>query len=509
MTPNYDCVIVGAGPTGAVLAALLGQHGHRVLVAERDREVYPLPRAVHMDHEIVRVLQGIGVLDGLLPHMSPATEYRFENAAGELLLHNAGRAGSAVSGWAGSYMFVQPELEQHLRRRLDEMDTVTVRYGCECVDFDAAADTVTVSLRDAVSGAATRVHGRWLVGCDGASSFVRSHLGSGVEDLGFDEPWVVIDTKLKRDISLPQQIAYQFCDPQRPTTCVPAGPGRRRWEFMLLPGESPEAIKAPDAVWRLLAPWGDESSLEIVRVAVYRFHALLARQWRCGRVLLAGDAAHQMPPFMGQGMCSGIRDAANLAWKLDRVLQGTARQGLLDSYEIERAPHVRRIVEASVAMGRIVCEQDPVRAAERDALMLAARQQGGPALGRGQSGQAALLEGGNLLTATPGAGTLFPQPTGVFDGRTGRLDDLVGSGVRLVVVDAAVDACAGTEVVVLNADTPGAFVETDGPSGAAWLKRYGAVAALVRPDHYVYGTAPTPAAARELARAFERAVTTH
>jgi 3-(3-hydroxy-phenyl)propionate hydroxylase len=396
-----------------------------------------------------------------------------------------------------------------LRRRLDEIDTVTVRYGCECVAFDAADDSVAVSLRDAASGAATQVRVRWLVGCDGASSFVRDRLGGGVDDLGFDEPWVVIDTKLKRDIGLPDDTAYQFCDPARPTTCVPAGPGRRRWEFMLLPGESPEAIKAPASVWRLLARWGDERSLEVVRVAVYRFHALLARQWRRGRVLLAGDAAHQMPPFMGQGMCSGIRDAANLAWKLGLVLRGTAPPSLLESYQAERAPHVRRIVETSVAMGRIVCEQDPARAAERDAFMIASRQQGGDTLGRGQGGQAALLEGGSLVTTTPGAGRLFPQPTGMLDGRAGRLDDLVGSGAQLVVAGAAAPAGADVRVVELNTDGSDAFVETGGPSAAAWLKQHGALAALVRPDHYVFGTAATAAAASELVRAFERAVTTH
>jgi 3-(3-hydroxy-phenyl)propionate hydroxylase len=503
---EFDCIVVGAGPTGAVLAALLAQRGHRLLVIERDTAVYPLPRAVHLDHEIARVLQEVKVLERMLPAMSPVNEYRFENAAGDVLLHNVSKPGSASSGWEPSYMFVQPELEQALRQRLGEIVGITTWYGYECVDFAQHADRVDVSVREARSDTITQVRGRWLIGCDGASSFVRARLGAGVEDLGFDEPWVVIDTKLKRDALLSDKVAFQFCNPQRPTTCVPAGPGRRRWEFMLLPGESREQITQPNAVWQLLAPWGAEDTLEIVRVAVYRFHALIATEWRRGRVLIAGDAAHQMPPFMGQGMCSGIRDAANLAWKLDRVLRGDSAGVLLDSYQDERAPHVRQIVETSVAMGRIVCERNPDRAAERDAFMIAAHEGGAGALG-GQSGQAALLDCGLLQTGCAGAGQLFPQPSGSINGTSGRLDDLVGTGVRLVIdAQLAADAVPGAAVVALEGQGSNVFAENGGPSAAAWLRHHGVVAALVRPDHYVYGTASTIQQAIELAQTFQRAV---
>src|SRR5262245_1134004 len=386
---EFGCIIVGAGPTGATLAALLGQRGHRVLVIERETNVYPLPRAVHMDHEVARVLQEIRVLDRLMPNMSGVTEYRFENAAGELLLHNVLRSGSSLSGFEPSYMFVQPELEHMLRERLRELDKVTTWYGQTCTGFAQHSDRVDVFVSNGNREPIT-VTCRYLVACDGASSTVRAQLGIGVEDLGFDEPWVVIDTKLTAPFGLPDHVAYQFCNPARPTTCVPAGPARRRWEFMLLPGESRDTIATPDNVWRLLAPWGNESTLKLVRVAVYRFHALIAREWRCDRVLIAGDAAHQMPPFMGQGMCSGLRDAANLAWKLDLVLAGRTSDVLLDTYMAERAPHVRHVVDTSVAMGRIVCEQNSERATERDAFMTAALRANGSDLGRGQGSQVAL-----------------------------------------------------------------------------------------------------------------------
>jgi 3-(3-hydroxy-phenyl)propionate hydroxylase len=517
--PEFDVAVVGAGPTGAVLAALLGQRGRRVLVVERDAAVFPLPRAVHLDHEIARVLQEVGVMGRLLPTMSPATEYRFENAAGELLMQLVMPTGSARSGWDASYMFVQPELEQILRDRLGELVGVTAWYGAECVGFTQTDAAVELTVRRG-AGRTESVRARFAVGCDGASSFVRNALGVAMDDLGFDEPWVVVDTKPKRDVGLNAATGYQFCNPARPTTCVPAGPGRWRWEFMLLPGETRESIATPESVWRLLAPWGGEAALELVRVAVYRFHALIARRWRVGRTLLAGDAAHQMPPFMGQGLCSGVRDAANLAWKLDLVLDGGAPSALLDSYEAERAPHLRHIVETSVALGRVVCEQDPQRAAQRDAFLLAARGAGGNPLG-GQGGQAALLANGLLQRDSAGAGELFPQPHVCTDNSPMRLDEVVGTGVRLVAIESALESPLRsdprTAVVALREPispddaracaASEAVCECGGPSATAWLREHGAVAALVRPDHYVYGTAATAADAAGLVESFWSDVT--
>jgi 3-(3-hydroxy-phenyl)propionate hydroxylase len=504
---DFDCIVVGAGPTGAVLAALLAQRGYRALVVERDERVFPLPRAVHLDHEIARVLQEVGVMDRLLPTMSPATEYRFENAAGELLVHLVMPPNSASSGWDASYMFVQPQLEQILRDRLGELVGVTAWYGAECIGLGQTEEAVELTVRRGGRTEVVRAH--YAVGCDGASSVVRNLLGLAMDDLGFDEPWVVIDTKPKRDIGLDAATAYQFCNPARPTTCVPAGPGRRRWEFMLLPGETRESIATPESVWGLLAPWGGEAALDLVRVAVYRFHALIARHWRLNRVLLAGDAAHQMPPFMGQGMCSGIRDAANLAWKLDLVLSG-APAALLDSYEAERAPHVRHLVETSIALGRVVCEQDARRAAERDALLLAARRAGANPLG-GQGGQAARIADGLLQVDSAGAGELFPQPRVRVGDTAVRLDDVVGTGARLMVAsDVHLPAnderiaivSFGDSALEQGASDPRAVFECGGPSATAWLRERGAVAALVRPDHYVYGTAATAADVAALVESF-------
>lgn len=505
MSMDYDCIIVGSGPTGAVLTALLGRAGHRVLVLERDAEVYPLPRAVHMDHEIMRVLQQLGVVEELAAHASSVDDYLFQNAAGEILLEVRGGGLLANSGYLASTMFVQPELEAILRTEIAKIPTVDARFGALVTDL-VANDGVNVTFEH--NAKTHHARGRYLVGCDGASSFVRRALATEMEDLGFDEPWVVVDMLIKHDIGLPAHTAYQFCDPRRPTTCVPAGPGRRRWEFMLLPGESRETMGQWDNVWPLLEPWGGRDALEPVRLAVYRFHALIAQRWRVGPVLLAGDAAHQTPPFMGQGLCSGVRDAANLAWKLGRVIAGRAGDALLDSYQTERAPHFRHVVETSVAMGRIVCELDETKAAQRDAFMKAARDAGERNLGAPRGGQVAPLETGIIRTDDPGAGWLFPQPTGRSNSREGRMDDLHGCGLRLMVdaadmlPDAQLLARSGATAVLLG---PGGFVETAAPSANGWLAERGVHAALVRPDHYVFGTARDREGAIRLLADFNRA----
>ena len=502
---NYDCIIVGAGPTGAVLGGLLSRAGHRVLLLERDHEVYALPRAVHMDHEIMRVLQELNVLEALQPYMHDMDTYRFESAAGEALLESRGNGRLACSGYVSSAMFVQPELERLLRADLLTQPNVTLRLGALVIGLEAGDSSVAVTWES--EGAVQTALARYVVGCDGASSFVRRELRIAMDDLGFDEPWAVVDMLMKRDIGLPENAAYQFCDPRRPTTCVPGGPGRRRWEFMLLPGESREDMGNWDAIWPLLERWGGRDALEPIRLAVYRFHALIASRWRVGRILMAGDAAHQTPPFMGQGLCSGLRDAANLAWKLHRVLAGTSSDALLDSYEQERAPHVRHVVQTSVAMGRVVCERDPERVAQRDAAMKAALAAGQSTVAN-QGSQVAPLTAGVLRTADPGAGWLFPQPLVAHAGAAVRLDVLVGCGTRLVVDDAALVPSAALQALDISTVVLGAggLRECSEPSAVNWLQEHEVHAALVRPDHYTYGTAKDRAGVDALVASFASAL---
>ncbi|HJQ84390.1 MAG TPA: bifunctional 3-(3-hydroxy-phenyl)propionate/3-hydroxycinnamic acid hydroxylase, partial [Candidatus Binatia bacterium] len=371
-----DVAIVGYGPVGQALALLLGQRGRRVGVFEKQPAAYPLPRAVHFDHEVARILQAAGLGD-VLPRLSePADVYEWKNGTGETLL----RIGSnpvGLSGWPEANMFSQPDLERELDARVRALPSVDVRRGAEVVELEPSDGAVALVFADA-DGRRTGTRARWVVGCDGANSFVRRRLGVPVTDLGFFFDWLIVDV-VPKEPRLWNPINGQICDPARPTTVVSGGPGRRRWEFMRLPGEDVAALNTEATAWRLLEPWAlHPGNAVLERHAVYTFHARWVDEWRKGRVLLAGDAAHQMPPFAGQGMCAGIRDAANLAWKLDLVLGGKAADGLLDTYPTERIPQVRQVIEFSIELGKVICVADPAQAAARDAAMIATARETGP-----------------------------------------------------------------------------------------------------------------------------------
>jgi 2-polyprenyl-6-methoxyphenol hydroxylase-like FAD-dependent oxidoreductase len=332
----FDVAIVGFGPVGAVLAILLGQRGQRVVVLERHVDPYPLPRAVHYDHEIARILQACEVAEACAKIVEPVDVYEFRNAVGEPLMR-LGRTGNGPSGWPQSTMFSQPDLEAVLYARVDELPSVEVRRGMHVTSVEDQGDHVVLHAdrleRDVtptrrstlrLAGAAEGVQARYAVGCDGANSTVRSALDMPMIDRAFFYDWLIVDVVFDEPRVF-DPINMQVCDPARPTTVVSGGPGRRRWEFMALPNEAIDDLNGEATAWRLLEPWGarpDNARLE--RHAVYRFQARWTGEWRRGRVLLAGDAAHQTPPFAGQGMCAGIRDAANLAWKLDLVRAGAA-----------------------------------------------------------------------------------------------------------------------------------------------------------------------------------------
>jgi 3-(3-hydroxy-phenyl)propionate hydroxylase len=380
------------------------------------------------------------------------------------------------SGWAGGYMFHQPSLERVLRDLLAALPKADVRLGHR---FDALAqDGNGVTARVTAPTGAAAIRARFLVGCDGASSPVREAIGGGLFDYQFDEPWLVVDVEVGAGCRVPA-VNIQLCDPARPTTCVLSGPGRHRWEFMLLPGETAEAMMDDAVVLELIRPW-DCGPVEIERKAVYRFHGLVANRWCAGRVMIAGDAAHQTPPFAGQGMCAGIRDAANLAWKLDGVVRGTASDALLDSYQAEREPHVRSAIELAIGMGRVVCTLDRDAAAQRDAAMLAAQAGAAPALPRMQPSPFA---SGCVLAGSAGAGELFPQPTAGADSTRLRLDDRLGDGACLIARASIAGTAAGVRLLDLGADDLAPFR----PTVLAWLDQHEADAVLIRPDRYVFG----------------------
>ena len=458
MTYDSDVLVVGLGPVGAALCALLARQGVSAIAVEKDTDIYPLPRAAHFDHEIMRLFQKLGIAEEMQAASQVAPTYEFRNAAGQVLMSYDLIAQGSPSGWSPSYMFHQPSLELALRRLADLSPLVDLRLARTLLAFTQDGDGVTATVEGPSGREILRT--RWLVGCDGAKSPVREALGVGMEDFNFDEPWLVLDALVSDPSRLPAA-NLQICDPARPTTCLVMSQGRHRWEFMLLPGETPEDLLDDDVIRELLKPWNCEDCVEIERKAVYRFHGRVADRWRKGRVLLAGDAAHQTPPFAGQGLCSGLRDADNLAWKLAAVIKGGADPALLDSYQTEREPQVRDVIQLAIAMGRVVCIADPQAAAMRDAGMLAQRAAGGEA-----PPPAPLRLGPGVMLDGAG-GEYFPQP---WAGER-RLDDVLGEGPW----------------VIRREDLSGRLA----PFAAdltRWFDSRAADAVLVRPDRYVFGT---------------------
>ncbi len=472
MDTRFDVIVVGAGPTGAVLAALLGQAGVRTLLTDKSPTIYPLPRAAHIDHETVRVFQKAGVADQVMSASRPAEQYDFLTADRQVLLRFLTKG--SPSGWPAANMIHQPSVEAAVRERIAELEAVELRVGWALLDYQVEADGVIARFQ--TDSGEQRVTARYLVGADGASSRVRSLCGATMDDLKFDEPWLVIDT-LVQDASRLPDINLQICDPVRPTTCVLMGSGRHRWEFMLKPGETAEQVSEDAFVAELLRPWDVEGAVTLERKAVYRFHALIAHEWRFGPVFLAGDAAHQTPPFAGQGMCAGVRDAANLSWKLAAVISGAASEGLLDTYQTERQAHVKGIIDLALMMGRTVCILDPQAAAQRNAAMLAQRA-AAPPEAPGQGFAFAPLTGPGLLAGAASAGELFIQP---WAGPV-RWDDVAGDGAWLITRE-AVEPEPGLSVFKLSDPEVQSFAD----DFERWLNSRSASAVLVRPDRYVFG----------------------
>jgi 3-(3-hydroxy-phenyl)propionate hydroxylase len=463
---DHDVVIVGFGPAGSALAGLLALRGLSVLAIDRDTDIYPLPRAVHFDQEVMRVAQELGLADALVADTIVNPGMDFLTADRQVLLSM--RPGARTpSGWPASVFFFQPDLEVRLRDRAVELGALT-QLG---VGVDGVTDHgthVEVHLADGSS-----VTAAYAVGCDGARSTVRRGLGVEMDDLQFEEPWLVVDLLLHEGATPPSKLCLQVCDPARPTTLVPMPPPRFRFEFMLIDGDDPTTIGSPDTVRPLLASWMDPDIAEVERAAVYTFHGLIAHKWREGRVLLAGDAAHMTPPFLGQGMCAGTRDVANLAWKLERVVRGRSPEGLLDTYQAEREPHVRQIIQLAVDFGRLICTIDPVAAAQRDADMLAARQAASGDMDA--MGMPPLTPGPLVLD---GGGDQALQPS--IGGQ--RLDDLIGPGFAVITRTPAQGAAADW----WGAQGARLLDATTSPEVAAVLDHLGTDTAVLRPDRYVF-----------------------
>lgn len=451
---DFDVAIVGYGPTGATLANLLAITGVTVLVLERETAAYHLPRAVHFDDDTMRILQAAGVADAMAAETRVNPGMRFVDPNGKLLIDWPRPPELSPQGWHASYRMHQPGLEKLLRNAAAARPLVTLRTRCDVYAIDETEDGVRVRYEDTAAARLHSVSARYVVGCDGARSIVRRFMGVESDDLDCNEPWVVIDAILKRPRPDLGDHSIQYCDPDRPATYVRGVGDRRRWEIMLRPGEDGATMSQPDKVWALLSRWITPDDAVLERAVPYIFQALIAKSWRKGRMLLAGDSAHRTPPFLGQGLCAGLRDAANLAWKLGAVCHGNASGSLLDSYEAERSPHVRDYIQLAVDLGTVIMKGARPGPDGEPVKLVSIR----PRLG-GQDGRPEPV------------GRPAPQPR-LSDGV--RLDDRIGYRAALLRRPGSPDVTVPDTVVDI---TDGALVP--------WLDEIGAVAVLLRPDRTV------------------------
>ena len=484
--PHVPVIVVGAGPTGITSATLLAQYGVDCVVLDRWPGVYPQPRAVHLDDEIFRIIARLGIAEEFAAISRPTLGLRLLDNRRTVLAEFTRDPARSVHGFPQANMFDQPELEALLRTNLKRYPGVELRGDAEVTELADVTDQgrrVRVTFTDRSDGTAHQIDADYVLGCDGANSIVRTQIGSTMRDLNFEQRWLVVDIATDADLQQWDGV-HQLCDPARAGTYMRIGKDRYRWEFQLRAGESADDFGTVAALRPLIAPWTatvTDDELRLLRVAEYTFRAQIADRWRRGNVFILGDAAHLTPPFIGQGMGAGLRDAMNLAWKIAGVRDGALAANALDTYEQERKPHARAMIRLALHIGwsmsgggrlgdvgrRIVLPRVRLIPGLRDKVVDSTT----PALRRSdlvcRSRRAGRL-----------AGTLCPNPRLSNDQ---RLDDVLGTGFALITTSAVSDAdkarLAQRGVQVVNADR--------GSDLAKWLLRGRATAAYVRPDRTV------------------------
>lgn len=504
----YDVIIVGYGPTGLVLASLLGQLGHRVAVVERWPQLYGLPRLTHIDGETARLVSLVCDGDHALRESWTTPHYNWVNGKGTLLL-DVGAGNTRKMIWDDHISVHQPHIEEAIDERVRAMQNVTFFRGHVAADLQQKGGIVELKIQPWTKGQAADaagvgsvLRGRYLVGADGSKSFVRNALGVAVTDFGFNERWLCVDTVPKRP--LPPSFdanAVQVCDPKRGHMFMPIGKKRQRFEFALLRSETKEEMEQPEAAWRLLKQYHGlgPDDLTFMRRLIYTFECRLAQKWRVGNVFLAGDAAHTNPPYLGQGACSGMRDASNLAWKFDLVLRGLAKDALLDSYEPEREPHAKTLMLGSRSLGMVANTSNPIKAAVRDLLFRFKLTPPPPVFPTLTDGVLQRKDDGSLA---PQAGGLPGQGHLVMGGERRRFDQHSGYAFTLLLRRDPGSAISSRRRADLEAMNANVFVLEATASGAGFqqvfdadgvyrklLDELGADAVLLRPDFVLYGHA--------------------
>ena len=497
--PKYDVIIVGFGPTGSVLAYLLGMQGVSTLVLEENSVVVDFPRAVHLDGETMRIFQFLNLHRQVQACSHSDMSISFLNANNQLLHYQDFKTVDQVNGWPNDFLFWQPTLDTAIRERVSALDNVDIRLGWVMKAKKTSEKFVVVEISNGNKSEAISCD--FLLGCDGAKSLTRKLANISQIDLGCEEPWLVCDLIFDKKIEIDKR-CYQICDPVRPVTIVPCHANHIRWEFMLDKSDELTSIANENSVRTLMAPHMKRlnpdlkpSDGTIIRASIYNFHSLIANDFRNGRVFLLGDAAHQMPPFLGQGMCAGIRDAFNLSWKLGGVIRGNWDHRVLDSYHSERKTHVEQVIRKVIKIGGVLQTRNRLAAVARDFMLWLGHIF--PSLVSNLNFVSGWRLGDGIFYDKSEALSryLLRQPTITLpSGELVKLDSLLGKGFSIIgfnIDPAPLVQAEDTKFLVDGFKTveigeSGDGIDVQGVL-TAWAKKQNIALAMLRPDRHIYG----------------------
>ncbi len=466
---EFDVTIVGLGPAGGTLANLLAMHDFSILILDREKSFYPLPRAVHFDDEIMRVFQTIGITKEFLKHTIINKGTKFVNSKNKVILDWPRPKKITDNGWYPSYRFHQPDLEKKLRKKLKIYKKVSIEQNSEVIKIKNSKNHVDITYLNINNHKEHLVRSKFLIGCDGANSTTRKQMKTKMDNLGFTQKWAVVDLILrKKKNNLPDR-TIQYSNPQQPATYCRNVGRRRRWEFAIKKNQSGKKILSENYIWNFLKPWLNKSEATIERKTIYTFESAIARKWRKGRIFIAGDAAHLMPPFMGQGMCAGIRDASNLAWKISNCIRNKFNETLLNTYQSERFLNVKEYIETTMRMGEFVNAVESIQITDNiksDNKGIKSMQSIKPKLGKGL---------GNLKDKN--RGKIFPQ----FKLKNNKTLDDHFSKKGMIILSSEIKPKISKNCSLLKA--------RDLSNVSKYLKNINSKAILVRPDRFILASA--------------------
>jgi len=466
---EFDITIVGLGPAGGTLSNLLAMHGFSILILDREKSFYPLPRAVHFDDEIMRVFQTIGITKDFLKYTIINKGTKFVNSREKVILDWPRPKKITDNGWYPSYRFHQPDLEKQLRKKLKKYKKVFIEQNSEVKKITNSKNHVDIVYTNTRNHKKYYVRSKYLVGCDGANSVTRKQMKTKMDNLGFTQKWAVVDLILKKKKNNLPDRTIQYSNPKQPATYCRNVGKRRRWEFAIKKNQSDKKVLSENYIWNFLKPWLNKSEAIIERKTIYQFESAIARKWRKGRIFIAGDAAHLMPPFMGQGMCAGIRDASNLAWKIATCLRDKHNDTFLNTYQTERSLNVKEYIETTMRMGEFVNAVESIQITDNirsDNKGIKSMQSIRPKMGKGL---------GNLKDKN--RGKIFPQ----FKLNKNRSLDDNFSKKGILILSTDIKTKVSKNYTLVNSKK---FKKL-----SVYLKNINTKAVIVRPDRFILGSA--------------------